>query len=170
MPYFNYSEIRTPIELWGYVHFYRRQCFGTNRLADAAELRAAREAALRMCAENPSLPPVPVTRNDEDVTLASKRDDLIVGMVSEQDFIELEEWCLMADDCGNSPNQGAVRWSRIMPLTRISERLLKDSRKWQECRTLYAHRLEQIGGKSSKDWRIRLDGLDEDIQKLFDRP
>ncbi len=62
------------------------------------------------------------------------------------------------------------KWSRYMPLTQIAERLFKDGKKWRKVKKLYADILEQKGRKGSKDWRIRLDGFDEDTQNLFDRP
>lgn len=62
-------------------------------------------------------------------------------------------------------------WSRPMPLTDISDRVLKDPKKHRKLRRLYEpDRLKQIGGKGSKSWQIRLDGLPANIRKELERP
>jgi hypothetical protein len=76
---------------------------------------------------------------------------------------------------GQADEAGAVsmdeEWSRPMPLTDIADRILKDPKKHRKLRGLYApDRLKQIGGKSSKSWQIRLDGLPANIRKELERP
>ncbi|HSW01342.1 MAG TPA: hypothetical protein VLI39_14305 [Sedimentisphaerales bacterium] len=65
---------------------------------------------------------------------------------------------------------GTGEWSRVMPLTDIADRVLKDPAKTRKLKAVYGHRLVQIGGKGSKNWQIRLDGLAANIRRELDRP
>jgi len=56
-----------------------------------------------------------------------------------------------------------------MPLTEIADRVLKSPAKWRTLKKVYADRLIQIGGKGSKSWQIRMDGLPANIRKELDR-
>lgn len=77
-------------------------------------------------------------------------------------------------DAGDNAAETSVgkgeSWSRIMPLRDIADRIYKSPRKWRSLKSHYSNRLRQLGGKGSRQWQIRLDGLPENIIKELNRP
>lgn len=61
-------------------------------------------------------------------------------------------------------------WSRVMSRRDITDRLLKSPDKWRTLMKVYGNQLRQIGGKGSRNWQMRLDGLPENLVKEMNRP
>jgi len=71
---------------------------------------------------------------------------------------------------GNTSVPEGESWSRIMPLRDIADRIYKTPKKWRSVLSHYPDRLKQIGGKGSRKWQIRLDGLPQNLIKELNRP
>jgi hypothetical protein len=93
----------------------------------------------------------------------AKRQDATTGAVSKADAKEQHH----RTQATQLPD--ATNTSRPMPLTEIANRVLKDPKKWRKLKNLYGDRLQQLGGKGSKSWTIRLDGLPPNIRKELER-
>jgi len=68
-----------------------------------------------------------------------------------------------------TPIVSGETWSRVMSRADIAERMLKSSAKWRTLEKVYGSRLKQIGGKGSRNWQLRLDGLPENLVKEINR-
>jgi hypothetical protein len=66
----------------------------------------------------------------------------------------------------NEPAPPAGNWSRLMPLTDLADRLLKDPKKVRKLRSVYKNSLMK---RADKSWMICLDGLPENLRKEVER-
>lgn len=133
---------------------------------NAQELRGKAEA-VRTVHPEMALPALPnsVGSADQDVWLVGEwaRAALACPLIAK----EAKQQQHQKDE---PPDFGTYEWSRIMPLTDIADRVLKDPAKTRKLKSVYGDRLVQIGGKGSKNWQMRLDGLAMNIRRELDRP
>jgi len=121
----------------------------------------ARQKAIDLRRDNPSLPPVPPPQADPFLGLQG-----------------IQEWCIEAmtpDAAANTTakpvdrptpvGEEAAIWSRSMTYTDMADRLFKNPRKWRTVKKQYAALLREAGSRQLH--QIRIDGFDKDVQGAF---